>query len=191
MLKERGGVPHVTVPGAGDRPRRRGLTVHRSSTLTTAETTLRDGIPVTTPARTLADLSRTTPSALVRKARREAEYLRLPLADSARGDGTASGLEHAFLRLCRRHRLPEPEVNVPLDPYTVDFLWRRQRLVVELDGYRAHSGWQAFQNDHVRDTRLAERRYYVQRFSDWQIDSEPDAVIRTLRGLIDRLTPAR
>ena len=82
-------------------------------------------------------------------------------------------------------------MNVPLDPYTVDFLWRRQRLVVELDGYRAHSGWQAFQNDHVRDTRLAERRYYAQRFSDWQIDSEPDAVIRTLRGLIDRLTPAR
>ena len=82
-------------------------------------------------------------------------------------------------------------MNVPLDPYTVDFLWRRQRLVVELDGYRAHSGWQAFQDDHVRDTRLAERRYYVQRFSDWQIDREPDAVIRTLRGLIDRLTPAR
>ena len=46
----------------------------------------------------------------------------------------------------------------------------------------AHSGWQAFQNDHGGDTRLAERRYYVQRFSDWQIDSEPDAVIRTLRG---------
>jgi very-short-patch-repair endonuclease len=82
-------------------------------------------------------------------------------------------------------------VNVGVDPYTVDFLWRPQRLVVELDSYRAHSGWQAFQDDHVRDTRLAARGYYVQRFSDWQVDSEPDAVIRTLRTLIDRLTPAR
>ena len=191
MLKERGGLPHVTIPGSGDRPRRRGLAAHRSSTLTRTETTLRDGIPVTTPSRTLADLLRTESPALVRKARREAEFLRLPLGDGDRGDGTASGLEHAFLRLCRRHRLPEPEVNVTLGPYTVDFLWRRQRLVVELDGYRAHSGWQAFQDDHVRDTRLAERRYYVQRFSDWQIDSEPDAVIRTLRGLINRLTLAR
>jgi len=191
MLPENGQVPHVTVPGAGNRSRRRGIHAHRSISLVRAEATMRDGIPVTTPARTLADLRRIAPPALFRKARREAEYLRLPLAASDRGDGTASGLEHAFLRLCRRHRLPEPEVNVRIDRYTVDFLWRPQRLVAELDGYRAHSGWQAFQDDHVRDTRLAARGYYVQRFSDWQIDSEPDTVIGTVRALIARLTPAR
>jgi very-short-patch-repair endonuclease len=191
MLPESRRVPQVILPGAGARPRRGGIDAHRSVMLARREATIRDGIPVTTPARTLADLRRTAPAALVRKARREAEYLRLPLAAGERGDGTASGLEHAFLSLCRDHRLPEPEVNVGVDPYTVDFLWRPQRLVVELDGYRAHSGWQAFQDDHVRDTRLAARGYYVQRFSDWQVDSEPDAVIRTLRTLIDRLTPAR
>jgi very-short-patch-repair endonuclease len=190
MLPESRRFPHVIVPGAGDRSRRRGIYAHRSISLVKGEATSRDGIPVTTPARTLADLRRTLSAGLVRKARREAEYLRLPLAGADRGDGTASGLEHAFLRVCRRHRLPEPEVNVELDGFTVDFFWRPQRLVVEVDGYRAHGGWQAFQEDHVRDTRLAAAGHYVQRFSDWQIDHEPAAVIRTMRLLIDRLTPS-
>jgi very-short-patch-repair endonuclease len=190
MLKEIGGLPHVTLPGAGDRPRRKDRWTHRSSTLTRTETTIHDGIPVTVPARTLADLRRTVSPALVRKARREAEYLRLPLSPADRGDGTASGLEHDFLRLCRRHRLPEPEVNIRVDSFTVDFLWRRHRLVVEVDGYGAHSGWQAFQDDHVRDTRLATLGHHVQRFSDWQIEHEPANVIRTLRILLERLAPA-
>jgi hypothetical protein len=73
---------------------------------------------------------------------REAEYLRLPLDGLFGSDGTRSELETKFLALCRRHRLPTREVNARLGPYTVDFLWGRQRLVVEVDTDRTHGGAQ-------------------------------------------------
>jgi hypothetical protein len=41
------------------------------------------------------------------------------------------------LQLCRRHGLPDPERNVRVGRFTVDFLWRDQGLVVETDGYAA------------------------------------------------------
>ena len=47
---------HVTVPGSGGRRKRNGIIVHRSSTLTPADIVLRDRIPMTKPARTLANL---------------------------------------------------------------------------------------------------------------------------------------
>jgi hypothetical protein len=73
---------------------------------------------------------------------REAEYLRLPLDGLFGSDGTRSELETKFLALCRRHRLPTREVNARLGPYTVDFLWGRQRLVVEVDTDRTQGGAQ-------------------------------------------------
>jgi Protein of unknown function (DUF559) len=111
--------------------------------------TLRSGIPVTTPARTIADLHRVvskrdkagliSPREL-RRAVRQAEVLGLPLGDEVASDRTRSDLERDFLRLCSRHDLPTPEVNVRIGSYLVDFLWRKQRLVVETDGYSSHRG---------------------------------------------------
>lgn len=40
-------------------------------------------------------------------------------------DGDRTELEAGFLALCRRHRIPNPEVNVKVDRFEVDFLWRR------------------------------------------------------------------
>ena len=47
---------HVTVPGNGGRRQRKGIVLHRSTTLTPADVTRRKGIPVTTHARTMRDL---------------------------------------------------------------------------------------------------------------------------------------
>jgi very-short-patch-repair endonuclease len=184
MLRERHGYPHVTLPGTGDRPRRRKIVTHRSATLTRADVTICDGIPVTNPSRTLGDLPRTVEAKLVRAARRQAEFDRLPLGADHRTDRTRSELEREFLRLCRRHRLPPPEVNANVGPFTVDFLWRQELLIVEIDGYGAHSGRQAFRDDRVRDARLAVDGFRVQRFSDWQLEHEPGAVIKTVRSLL-------
>jgi very-short-patch-repair endonuclease len=186
MLRVRGGYPHVTVPGAGDRPKRDKILTHRSATLTGTQTTIRDGIPVTTPQRTLDDLARVLEQRLVRAARRQAEFDRLPLGATHTSDRTRSELERDFLRLCRRHRLPPPDVNAKLGPYTVDFLWRPQRLIVEVDGYPAHSGSQAFRDDRVRDARLAIAGYRVQRIADWQLAHEPLEVVKTVRVLLSR-----
>ena len=186
MLRERHGYPHVTVPGTADRPRRDRIVTHRSTTLTRRDNTIKDGIPVTTPGRTLEDLPQILEPKLVRAACRQAEFDRLPLGTDHRTDRTRSELERDLLRLFRRHRLPPPEVNASLGAYTVDFLWRPQRLIVEVDGYQSHSGRQAFTDDRVRDARLAVDGYRVQRFADWQLEHEPLALVETVRVLLAR-----
>ena len=78
------------------------------------------GIPVTTPARTIADIEATRPVWEARRALRQAEYLGLDLGPEIESDRTRSDLERDFLTFCRRHRLPPPEVNVRIGVWTVD-----------------------------------------------------------------------
>ncbi len=176
------GFAHVTVPGNGRT--RRGIRVHRSLTLFPGEVTRRAGIPVTSPSRTLTDLRRLLPQAQFEQALRRAEYLRLPLDPQLDRDHTRSELEARFLALCRRHRLGKPEVNVRVAAFTADFLWRQQRLIVELDGYRAHGARTAFEADRVRDVELKLLGYEVVRLTWRQLTSEPAQLAFALRELL-------
>lgn len=112
-----------------------GVTVHRVSDLTTGATTTKDGIPVTTPARTLVDLGavqgvravercldvalsrrlvtlnglRSTLDSVARRGRRGVGALRALLDERSPADGLVeSVLEARMLRLCRTQGLPEP-----------------------------------------------------------------------------------
>jgi predicted transcriptional regulator of viral defense system len=67
----------VTVPSRAGRARRAGITIHRTGALSASEVTLRDGISVTTPARTLLDLAEVVPRRSLERAIEEAERLRL------------------------------------------------------------------------------------------------------------------
>jgi very-short-patch-repair endonuclease/predicted transcriptional regulator of viral defense system len=183
----------VIVAGNGGRARRVGIRVHRSLTLVPGDVTLHRGIPVTTPGRTIADLrgaiSNRRGGAIaakeLRKAIRQANVLGLPIGLRDAKVRTRSDLEADFLRLCRRHRLPPPAVNVRIGPYLVDFLWREQRLVVETDSYLHHRGEVAFQDDHARDLELMHRGFEVLRLSELQLDEEP---ARVAGVLVARLT---
>jgi very-short-patch-repair endonuclease len=86
-----------------------------------------------------------------------------------------------MLWVCRRYHLPIPEVNVPIGPYTVDFLWRDRRLVVETDGWEAHRGRQAFEDDRARDAYLRLQGYEVLRFTWRQLMAERGSVVAVLR----------
>lgn len=83
-----------------------------------------------------------------------------------RRDRTRSDLESDFIELCRRHRLPPPEVNVRVGAYLADFLWRERRLIVETDFYLYHRGRVAFQDDRGRDLELRQLGYEVVRLSE-------------------------
>ncbi len=178
----------VIVGGYGGRARRDGIRVHRSLSLGPGDVTLHRGIPVTTPARTIADLREAVSarrrgaisSRELRKAIRQANVLGLPVGHSDAKIRTRSDLEDDFLRLCRRHRLPPPEVNVRIGPYLVDFLWREKRFVVETDSYLYHRGEVAFQEDRARDLDLMRRGFEVLRISELQLDEEPDQVAEVL-----------
>jgi very-short-patch-repair endonuclease len=178
----------VIVAGNGGKARRSGIRVHRSLTLVPGDVTLHRGIPVTTPARTIADLREAISirrrgaisDRELRKAIRQANVLGLPIGHRDAKVRTRSDLEGDFLRLCRSRRLSPPEVNVRIGPYLVDFLWRERRFVVETDSYLYHRGEVAFQEDRARDLDLMRRGFEVLRLSELQLEKEPAQVAKVL-----------
>ena len=184
LLGARNGPIDVSTQTRGGRTTRRGLRLHRSRSLIPAMTTRRLGIPVTTPARTIDDLRGRVPPYLWRRAVRQAELARLELGPEVETDGTRSDLERDFLRLCRRAGLPAPEVNVKVGRWTVDFLWRAERLAVEADSYEYHRGRISFQDDHARDLDLRQRGFATRRFDERQISEEPDRVAADLSAAL-------
>jgi hypothetical protein len=172
LRTSRGGID-VLVLARGTRARRPGIDLHCVRRLDPEDVTELNGIPVTTVARTLVDLCAVEPPRRVERALEQAYVLRLIapgavedalersngrrtrvlralLAQEGRPTLTRSELEEAFLALCRGGGLPDPEVNVHLHGYEVDFLWRRERRVVEVDGYAFHSVRGAFERDRRR-----------------------------------------
>ena len=102
LLPPKAGFVDVSVAGDGGREQRKGIRVHRSRTLTPALATSLRGIPVTRPARTIADLRKASTCGAaspreLRRAIRQAAVLGLPIEAEAAHDRTRSELEHLFL----------------------------------------------------------------------------------------------
>jgi very-short-patch-repair endonuclease len=188
----------------GDRRPRPGIRLHRSS-LSWAEVTTCRGLPVTTPVRTLADLSRSTTTAVLERAVEDARRRRLVtrkslLAAAARAPRlralldagpafTRSQAEQRMVEVIRKAGLPAPDYNVRVAGYEVDVLWREDGLVVEIDGYAYHSGRAAFERDRARDAHLMTAGLRVLRITWRQLADEPERVValvasglRPLRG---------
>jgi very-short-patch-repair endonuclease len=68
----------------------------------------------------------------------------------------------------------------------VDLLFEAERVVVEIDGWRAHSGPAAFQRDRRRQNRLLLAGYVVLRFTWDDITTRPDAVAEEVRRALHR-----
>ena len=149
----------VTVPSRNGR-KRPGIRIHRSSRLSPEEVTVRQGIPVTTVARTILDMADVLEGQALKRLIAEAEYTRqfdLPsliavvegnpgrsgakVMAAVGGDWTRSELEGAFLALLEEWSVEKPRVNSWIAGYEADFVWPQARLVVELDGLRAHGTW--------------------------------------------------
>ncbi len=193
---------HVTTPR--DRTSLDAVAVHRAAGLVTVD---HNGYPVTTVPRTLLDLAATMPFTVVRRALAEADYLGLldPAAVKAElGRGrkgskalraaliahlpeladAASPLEEEFLTLCERGGIPIPEVNVYVEGFKVDCLWRTKRVVVELDGRLAHSHDAAVERDRHRDLVLRGAGFAVRRYTWQQVTREARAVAADLRAAL-------
>ena len=181
FLKPLHGPIHVSLPSLAGRRNRGGLVVHRCISLARgagALTMVRTGIPVTTPRRTIEDLPGVLPSHLVRRAKRQAEFLGHELGLPT--DRSRSDLESDFLSFCRRHRLPRPEVNIKVGPLTVDFLWPARRVAVETDFFDYHRGSVAFEDDRQRELHLRRAGYTVRRYTGAQIRDHPLLVVADL-----------
>lgn len=174
----------IEVSVSGPRKSRYGVVVRRVR-LEPSDVGRVRGIPVTTPARTLADLAGrlddarfdlalhhclhdrlTTLDDLEEvSARRSgpgfagATRLRSALAAYGSGPAAASPLEVRVDRRLRAAGLPRPERQWPVDTGSgrryLDFAWPGPRVALEVDGYRWHSSRTAWQRDRER---LAELR---------------------------------
>ncbi len=203
---------HVTVPVKGGRRQRPGLRVHRTRRpLPSWQSSQIDGIPVTSPSRTLLDLAEILPRRQLERAIDETHYLRLfdlrtldqtiaacpgrtggarltrALAEHRVGTTrTRTTLEERFLRLCATHSIPRPLVNTRLEGFEVDFLWPQEHLVVETDGRQSHLTPRTFESDRERDAALAVAGYTVLRFTDRQMTRHPGRVAGQILSVLRR-----
>ena len=97
---------------------------------------------------------------------------------------TRSELEERFLRLCDEHGIERPEVNVRVEGYECDFVWREQALVVETDGGAAHGTARARERDRKKDVKLLLAGWRVVRVTWMRLLNEPDRVADELQQLL-------
>lgn len=191
----------VTVPRRAAL-RRPGIRIHNHPELTSADKDVVDGIPVTSVSRTLLDLATFLHDSQLERAcnqaavlqifdmremsdllrrshgRRGVRRLRTVLARGDLGENVpASGLERRYRDLCAREGLPKPEINRWIllgdDYHKVDFLWRKERVVIETDRGAYHStGWQRLR-DAGRDALLQTHGWAHGRISDDEIERAP------------------
>jgi very-short-patch-repair endonuclease len=98
------------------------------------------------------------------------------LAGAAGPQLARSEAERRMLGLLAAAQLPRPEVNARLEGLEVDFLWRAQKLIVEVDGYSFHADRAAFECDRRRDQMLLAARYRALRVTWRQLLEEPIAL---------------
>jgi very-short-patch-repair endonuclease len=211
VAPSRGARVHVTKPSRSGRdPDPARIRLHRVATLQPWERTLTDGIPTTTVARTLLDLSpHLRPRAMedviaqslrlhvfdlvaVRRCLTEhprqhgAPALRRLLDELAGNEAVdlRSVLEVFLLQLCDDHHLPRPAANVRIAGLVVDFFWPSKRLIIEADSYTYHSMPSAFERDRERDQQLALAGYTVVRFTYKQVTRQRAKVAERIVRLL-------
>lgn len=70
--------------------------------------------------------------------------------------------------------------------YEVDFLWRRERVAVELDSYSFHSSRAALERDHAKDLALQAAGFTIIRISGRELVREPEVVLARIATALGR-----
>jgi very-short-patch-repair endonuclease len=186
------------------------MRVHRLRELDKRELRRREDLWVSSPARVCLEVAAASPSdlrdiidtglakrllnrreidAVLRRhrGRRGAARLAAFLGDESAMTITRSRAEKAFLKLIDDARLPRPLVNHRLGRYEPDFMWRDERLIVELDSYGFHGGPGGFQTDREKDLSYRDAGFDVLRFTRAHVVYEPAMVlVRLARALAYR-----
>lgn len=108
------------------------------------------------------------------------------------GDPTATAVsrsrrEKALLKAIRDAGLPTPETNVPFGRFELDFYWRREGLVVEVDGETFHRGPGAVGRDREKDLAVKAAGLEMRRFTGDHVLKRLMMVVATIAGELGRL----
>jgi very-short-patch-repair endonuclease len=200
----------ISVPSRSRR-RHDGIRIHRPRALLPSDTGTWEGVPVTSPARTMLDFA--TAAATARELERAfhealaqgllkatdvrdvlrrnpghhgAALLGPLLADDRELLLTRSEAEELMLALIRSARLPRPSVNAKVHGYEVDFYWRDQHVIVEMDSGRWHGTPAALERDSRKNLHLRSKGFEVLRYTYKQIQRDRDAVIAEIAAKLAR-----
>lgn len=202
--------PEVTISDSR-RVDRRGVRVHHSAMTQPEHFGRKAGIPVTTPARTLLDLSGRIPEDELATAfdaglekrnvsldqvaemldglptgagRRPLQLARL-LAMRREGQQGASNLEARVIRLLNDTDLPLPvcqyKISVGVNDYQLDLAWPDLRRFAEPDGFEHHGQRRSFDEDRRRQNHLVMRGWVGVRITTAFTDAE---ILTTVRALL-------
>lgn len=196
----------------GSRTARPGIRVHTAA-LPAGHVTVRNSVPVTSVARTVIDLARTTAfwsgvvvadSALHSSRTSKAEFQavisacgRWPGIQQARqvvdfSDARSESVFESISRVAFRDaRLPPPELQVWVGGQDlligrVDFLWSAYRTIAEADGAVKYSDPSRAIAQLQRDARLRAAGFEVVHFTWKELQLAPDQVADTIRAAFRR-----
>ena len=200
--------PEVTAPGRGHRRFR--IRVHRVATLAGQDCVSKDGIQVTTVARTLVDLAEVASardlSRAVDRAKRlgrldldaldrilarrsrtvGAKRLRKALALYRKPVFDRARSELLFLDALEKEGVSLPKLNCWAEKWEIDAYWEAERFAVEVDGWETHGSREAFENDRLRLEEMKLAGIDCIPVSARRIEKEPRQVARRIRVLLDR-----
>jgi hypothetical protein len=197
----------VSVPQEGGGAER--VQVHRTRMLAPQDFTVNDGIPVTSVARTLLDLSAVVKAPDLATAIDRAERLRIfdlnavaELLDRARGRRGAMALRRAIAayepstqksKLERRFKqllrtapdIPTPFFNAAVEgeqgTHEVDAFWPGHRLAIQLDGFEFHRTRRDRERDAASDADLELAGHRVMRLTWDDVTVHGERTLRRVR----------
>lgn len=204
---------HVTVARTQRRRNRRDLLFH-SRPLGLGEVERHGATPVTTTARTLADLAAALDRldavwALDDAVRRQlcTEPEVLAVIERWRGGagclrarlrvGEADGAAESFLETAGRLALSDRAVPLPVPQYELrapngivvarlDGAYLREKVALEYDGADPHGLPEAVFRDRWRQNRLPELDWKILRFTWWDVMRDPDRFAEKVRRTLER-----
>jgi hypothetical protein len=197
-------VTEISSPLRRERPR---IRAHRTTTLTRGDVTYRQGIRVTTVARTIADIARRlTDDELTRaihEARRNRDltdhglarlYALCPRAAEVFDSEEApsrSIFQHTFRAFLELRGYPIPVFEADWHGYQVDAYYADHTLIIELDGYRDHSLPDRFEADRERDELAIALHHATLRITWKRLTRKPGELDRNLRAILASRDPRR
>ena len=208
------GTVTLTVPPGSRTGRHAARVICHAAELPDQQVTRRYGVSVTTAARTVADIARTTTfmegvvvadAALYERNASKSE-LRRVLAGCERWPGTsrarqvvdfADGLAESVLESCARvlfrdYGLPPPELQVHITGRDrtmiarVDFFWRRYGVVAETDGLLKYDSGERAIAELRRDRLLREAGFEVVHVTWQELFGDPARVAGRIREAFRR-----
>lgn len=190
---------------------RKGIVAHES-VVAEDERSVFDGIPVTSPFRTIFDLAAVVDLRTLERAFHEAEVrgltdrvslpillerypgrrgarnLRAVLGSDVPVGWTRNDFEEAFLALIDAYGLPRPRMNADLALrgrfFEIDALWEQQRVAAELDSRGVHGTKKRFESDRHRDRILLAEGWKTMRITWRQLQEEPDEIATDLKSAL-------